>query len=196
VGIRRWGAVTVVGLALMLGSCTEEENGPVVVPQETTGDRTGEPTTKPTKKGPPPTTDDGPPPVPRVAETIATDLTSPWDVTFLPDGDALVSERDTGLVKRIDATGNVEVVGEIPAAEPSSEGGLLGIAVHPDYASEPYLYAYYSTSADNRVVRLRYPAGGGSFGPEELLVDGIPSSAYHNGGRIAFGPDGMRPPLW
>ena len=144
-------------------------------------------TGEPSDAAPQPTADA---PVPRVIETITTGLTSPWDIAFLPDGQALVSERDTGLVKRIDEAGEVEVVGEIPAAEPSSEGGLLGLAVHPDYPRQPYIYAYYSTDTDNRVVRLRYLPGG-SFGPEEVLVDGIPSSEIHNGGRIAFGPDGM-----
>jgi glucose/arabinose dehydrogenase len=175
VGVRQLGAVAAVALGLALGSCADDENGAVVVPQET---------------GSPPSTDDRHPPVPQVAGTIATDLTSPWDVAFLPDGDALVSERDTGLVKRIDESGDVEVVGEIPASEPSSEGGLLGLAVHPEYPRQPYLYAYYSTTTDNRIVRLPYPPGG-SLGPERVLIDGIPSSEIHNGGRIAFGPDGM-----
>ncbi len=157
-----------------------------MVSQEPSSEPSGEPGEKPSSA---PSTDSAPP-VPRVADTIATGLTSPWDVTFLPDGAALVSERDTGLVKRIEASGDPEVVGEIPASEPSSEGGLLGLAVHPEYPEQPYLYAYYSTATDNRVVRLEY-APGGSFGPEQLLIDGIPSSQIHNGGRIAFGPDGM-----
>jgi len=187
--VRAPGAAVLLGLALLIGSCTDEgDDGPVVVPQQTT--EPSSPATSRTPKTTQPPTPNDEPAVPRVADTIATDLTSPWDVVFLPDGDALVSERDTGVVKRIAADGGVETVGEIPAAEPSLEGGLLGLAVHPDYPDQPWLYAYYSTTSDNRVVRLRYPPGG-SFGPEEVVIDGIPSSEIHNGGRIAFGPDGM-----
>jgi len=187
---RPQGAAILLGLALLLGSCADEggDDGPVVVPQQTTEPPSPTSSRTPTTTQPPKSNDE--PAVPRVADTIATNLTSPWDVVFLPDGDALVSERDTGAVKRIAADGGVETVGEIPAAEPSSEGGLLGLAVHPDYPDEPWLYAYYSTTSDNRVVRLRYPPGG-AFGLEQLVIDGIPSSDYHNGGRIAFGPDGL-----
>jgi len=171
-----------------LGCSTEDDSGGVVVTTQTSSPETSE--TSETEPAPDTPTEPAGPPVPRVAGTVATGLTSPWDIAFLPDGDALVSERDTGLVKRITGPGKVRVVGEIPAAEPSSEGGLLGLAVHPEYPRQPYLYAYYSTTTDNRVVRLRYPPGG-SFGPERVLVDGIPSSDFHNGGRLAFGPDGM-----
>jgi len=191
VGSLRTGPLTAAAVALVLaalGCSTEDDSGGVVVTTQTSSPETSE--TSETEPAPDTPTEPAGPPVPRVAGTVATGLTSPWDIAFLPDGDALVSERDTGLVKRITGPGKVRVVGEIPAAEPSSEGGLLGLAVHPEYPRQPYLYAYYSTTTDNRVVRLRYPPGG-SFGPERVLVDGIPSSDFHNGGRLAFGPDGM-----
>ncbi|MDQ3164556.1 MAG: PQQ-dependent sugar dehydrogenase [Actinomycetota bacterium] len=191
---RRRTVLACAALAVALGGCASDDEpnlGGVVVSQPDTttptSDRSSEPPSEPPSDPP---ADLAPPPSPRVAGTVATGLTSPWDVVFLPDGDALLSERDTGLVKRITESGDVDTVGEISASEPSSEGGLLGLAVHPDYPEQPYLYAYYSTDTDNRVVRLRY-APGESFGPEELLIDGIPSSEIHNGGRIAFGPDGM-----
>ncbi len=174
-------AVT-IGLCLLLGACSggSPGTGPVVVSRSTPTASASSPTRSPSPN----------PAVPSVAGTVATGLSVPWDLAFLPGGDALVSERDTGLVKRIDGAGRVRVVGRIPETVPSSEGGLLGLAVHPDYPRRPWLYAYYSTAADNRVVRLRYPPGG-PFGPEQVVLDGIPSSQIHNGGRIAFGPDGM-----
>ncbi|HYJ69951.1 MAG TPA: PQQ-dependent sugar dehydrogenase [Nocardioidaceae bacterium] len=127
-------------------------------------------------------------PEPRVAGTIATGFTSPWDIAFLPDGDALVSERDTGLIKRVTPDGEVTTVGELPEVAPSSEGGLLGLTVHPDFETEPYVYAYLSTDSDNRLVRMRWD--GERLGDPEVLLDDNPVGEIHDGGRLAFGPDG------
>ncbi len=135
--------------------------------------------------------DEGPPPVPRVAGTITTGLTSPWGLDFLPDGDALVTERDPALIKLVTPEGRVTTVGEVPGvdSELSSEGGLLGLALHPDFEAQPWVYVYFTTSEDNRVARMRYQDG--ELGPVQVVLDGIPVGDYHNGGRIAFGPDGM-----
>ncbi len=133
----------------------------------------------------------GPPPVPRVAGTIATGLTSPWGLDFLPDGDALVAERDPALIQRVTSGGQFFTVGKVPGVDSvsSEEGGLLGLALHPDFEQQPYVYVYFTTAEDNRVARMRYEKG--QLGPLEVVLDGIPAGDYHNGGRIAFGPDGM-----
>lgn len=115
---------------------------------------------------------------------IAKGLQAPWGLAFLPDGRALVSERDSGRLVTIDKSGTVKEVQQLPA-EGSGEGGLLGIALSPNYATDGFVYAYYSTAQDNRVVRFRLGQQ-----PEPILT-GIPVSSIHNGGRIAFGPDGM-----
>lgn len=115
---------------------------------------------------------------------IAKGLQAPWGLAFLPDGRALVSERDSGRLVTIDKSGTVKEVQQLPA-EGSGEGGLLGIALSPNYATDGLVYAYYSTAQDNRVVRFRLGQQ-----PEPILT-GIPVSSIHNGGRIAFGPDGM-----
>jgi glucose/arabinose dehydrogenase len=128
-------------------------------------------------------------PVPRVADTIVTGLTSPWGIAFMPDGSAFVSERDTGLIKCVTPDGHVTTVGELTDVAPTSEGGLLGIAVHPDFESEPYLYAYLSTDSDNRLVRMRWD--GQHLGDPEVLLENNPVGEIHDGGRLAFGPDGM-----
>jgi glucose/arabinose dehydrogenase len=79
--------------------------------------------------------------------------------------------------------------------EPSGEGGLLGVAVSPSFGRDRLVYLYVSTATDNRIVRFRYPVGGiGRTGMElDAVLTGIPRAAIHNGGRLAFGPDGM---LW
>jgi glucose/arabinose dehydrogenase len=115
---------------------------------------------------------------------IATNLEVPWGIAFLPNGDALFTERDSGRLLRMDASGNIEEVQTLPTRG-FGEGGSLGLAVSPDYEDDGYVYAYYTTEADNRVVRFR-------LGEEpEPILTGIPFNSYHDGGRIAFGPDGM-----
>lgn len=123
-------------------------------------------------------------PVEVETSVVATDLEVPWGLAFLPSGDALVTERDSGRLLSVDASGNVEEVQRLPA-NGIGEGGLLGIALSPDYEQDGLVYAYYSTAGDNRVVRFRLGER-----PEPILT-GIPVNSYHNGGRIAFGPDGM-----
>ena len=132
---------------------------------------------------------------PTVVATLATGLRSPWGLAFLPGGEALVSERDTARILRVGPGGEVREVGRVPGVRPGGEGGLLGIAVAPTFAQDRYIYAYFTGSADNRLVRMRLDQpggdGDGSLGEPEVLLAGIAKAFIHNGGRIAFGPDGM-----
>ncbi|MFC5754266.1 PQQ-dependent sugar dehydrogenase [Actinomadura rugatobispora] len=119
---------------------------------------------------------------------LATGLEVPWAVTFLPGGDALVTERDRGDLLRVTPGGKVTEVGKVPGVEAEGEGGLLGVAVSPSFDRDWYVYLYFTAAGDNRVVRYRYDDRLGSPQP---IVTGIPKGSNHNGGRIAFGPDGM-----
>ncbi len=164
------------------------EPAPRPTPPPTTATRTTTP--EPTVAGTP-TETPRTGPVPRrltVADTVATRLEAPWGLAFLPDGSALVSQRDEGTIVRIDG-GRVTEVGEVPGVRPGGEGGLLGLAVSPDFEEDRYVYAYFTAEDDNRIVRMTY--GGGRLGEPDVVLDGIEKSAIHNGGRIAFGPDGM-----
>ena len=118
-------------------------------------------------------------------QVLATGLETPWGLAFLPNGDALVSERDRERIVRIPAAGGqpVEVM-ELPETNPGGEGGLLGLAVSPTYAQDGLVYAYLTADDDNRIVRFRLG------GPVEPVLTGIPKARVHNGGRLAFGPDG------
>jgi glucose/arabinose dehydrogenase len=115
---------------------------------------------------------------------IATNLEVPWGIAFLPNGDALFTERDSGRLLRMDASGNIREIQTLPTRG-FGEGGSLGLAISPDYERDGYVYAYYTTDQDNRVVRFKLGEN-----PEPILT-GIPFNSYHDGGRIAFGPDGM-----
>ena len=123
---------------------------------------------------------------PAVTE-VARDLDVPWDISFLPDGDALVTLRDRGTIVRI-ADGRVSEVGTVPGVAADGEGGLLGLAVSPDFAQDETIFVYTTTDEDNRVVRMTL--GDNGLGPPEPVLTGIPNAGVHNGGRIAFGPDG------
>jgi glucose/arabinose dehydrogenase len=84
------------------------------------------------------------------------------------------------------AGGRAQEVYRVPGVDPAGEGGLLGLAVSPNYAGDQYVYAYFTAESDNRIVRFRLSGGG-----PEVVFDGIDKAGIHNGGRIAFGPDGM-----
>jgi len=121
---------------------------------------------------------------------LASGLAVPWGVAFLPDGSALVSERDTHQIVRVDKQGHVTLVGTVPGvASDAGEGGLLGLALSPDFARDAFLYAYLTSRTDNRVVRMTYRAG--ALGAPRVVFAGIPKAPIHDGGRIAFGPDGL-----
>lgn len=120
-------------------------------------------------------------------EEISRDIDVPWGLAFLPSGEALVAERDTGRIVQVPAGGGrARQVYRVPGVDAGGEGGLLGLAVSPNYARDQYVYAYFTSSTDNRIVRFRL-----SGGRPEVIFDGIDKAGIHNGGRIAFGPDGM-----
>lgn len=130
-----------------------------------------------------------------VVRTVTTGLKSPWGLAPLPGGDLLVSSRDEATVTRVDEkTGKKTELGEVPGVAPAGEGGLLGIALSPDYASDRMVYAYFTSASDNRIVRMRYDEkrpSGEQLGAPDTVFRGIPKGVVHNGGRIAFGPDKM-----
>ncbi|MEV0985773.1 PQQ-dependent sugar dehydrogenase [Streptomyces sp. NPDC049949] len=130
-----------------------------------------------------------------VSGEVAKGLESPWGVAPLPGGDLLVASRDKGTISRVAAaTGTVTQIGEVPGVAPGGEGGLLGLALSPSYASDRMVYAYFTTESDNRIARMRYDEQrdpGQQLGAPDTVFRGIPKGLIHNGGRIAFGPDKM-----
>ena len=139
-------------------------------------------------------------------EAWVTGLEAPWSLVFLPDGRALVSERPGRI--RLIQNGHLEkspyAVFETTRGASGAgdfflnlfargEGGLMGLAVHPKFPTEPYIYAMYTwrgaRGVRNRIVRLVDRGTHGVF--DKIVLGGVPGALFHNGGRIAFGPDGM-----
>ncbi|MEZ0578715.1 sorbosone dehydrogenase family protein [Nocardioides sp. MH1] len=130
---------------------------------------------------------------PQVVATVASGLAVPWGLDFLPDGRAVVTERDSARVLLIeppagDGEGTVSEVGRVPETAAEGEAGLLGVAVSPDFDADHLLYFYVCTDDDNQVVRATLD--GNRLGPTEPVLTGIPNGYVHDGGRLAFGPDG------
>lgn len=123
---------------------------------------------------------------------IVENLTIPWDVAFLPNGEMLITEREGKLIHHNPKTGENRTI-PISTVLHAGEGGLLGIEIHPEFESNSLLYLYLTSSLGgdsiNSVVSYKYTDG--SIGDRAVIIDNIPGALFHNGGRIAFGPDGM-----
>ena len=159
------------------------------------------PSTPPGTPSPSPTATPSPAPVPPPVlmpsggvEVVAEGLQAPWSILRLPGGGVLVSERDTTNIVEVQGDGSLRVAATVPGVVPGGEGGLMGLAFLAGNGERPaYVYAYFTAASDNRIVRMPLTGAPGSLGlgaPEDVLT-GIPRAGNHNGGRIAFGPDGF-----
>lgn len=127
-------------------------------------------------------------------EIVARGLEVPWALAFLPNGDILVTERP-GRVRLVrDGQLAEQPVAQIEVAA-AGEGGLLGLALHPNFAATRSFYVYYTADAPNgavnRVERWVLSQDGRSAMADRVILEGIPAAAVHDGGRLRFGPDGM-----
>ena len=122
-------------------------------------------------------------------ETVAENLKIPWSIAWTPDGTIFFTERD-GHLKTIKDGMVSEPIFSVDVG--GVEGGLLGIALDPNYSENHYIYLYYTyndfLSTKNKVVR--YVESNLTLSEDKILIDEIPGGPYHDGGRIKFGPDG------
>ncbi|GAA2241443.1 PQQ-dependent sugar dehydrogenase [Herbiconiux moechotypicola] len=192
---RRAGALTgVLVMAGMLTACAEEPapTASVAPSASVTPPATSTPTPSPTPTASAEPVEDLGALVPSGdPQPLASGLAAPWSIAVLADGSVLVSERDTARIVEI-VDGQVVPVTAVPGVAAAGEGGLMGLAALED-ASGSWLYAMHTAADDNRVVRmpLAGTAGAHTLGAPEEVLTGLPRAANHNGGRIAFGPDGM-----
>ncbi|MFE7133001.1 PQQ-dependent sugar dehydrogenase [Streptomyces sp. NPDC057638] len=195
-------AVLAAVLALFATGCSSDGGGSgdewALKPTPSSGDASPGASASGGAADPPPTATPVTPPDKgsvTVVSTLTEGLRSPWGAVALPNGDLLVSSRDDGTITRVGGPGGTRTeVGSVPGVAHGGEGGLLGLALSPGFATDRQLFAYLTTESDNRIVMMRFderkPAGK-QLGAPDTVVRDIPKGSTHNGGRIAFGPDGM-----
>ena len=125
--------------------------------------------------------------------TLAIGLDTPWDLQIDSAGVIWATER-RGVISRIDtSTGEVTRVRTIEEVVEVSESGLLGMALHPNFSAEPFVYVVHSYNEGpgirNRLIWMHWD--GVALGAAETLLNNLPGANNHNGSRLAFGPDGM-----
>ncbi len=139
-------------------------------------------TERPARGDAPARSEDGP-----RLETVARGLEVPWEIAFLPDGRALVTERP-GRVRLLSAGGRLErrpvASIDVPA---EGEGGLMGVAVDPDFRANRFVYLFRTADGENVITRHRFDRG--RLTDERAILDGIEAAMFHDGGRLRFGPD-------
>lgn len=122
---------------------------------------------------------------------VTENLDIPWEIEFLPNGNLIITERPGNLVV-LNAEGFLLNRLKVPDVYHYGEGGFLGLALHPDFVSNKWIYFYLTTKKNQPVNQIvRYSFDGDKFTDKKIILDEIPGSIYHNGGRIAFGPDGL-----
>jgi glucose/arabinose dehydrogenase len=180
-------AGAVLAAALLAGCGTDgyEPSGPFRPLPEGAPPEVGPPSSSPPAPSP------GDPAEPGSGEqagdpnVVAAGLSVPTGLVILPDGSAIVGERDTGRLLQVfpDHSPARELM-TVPGIDPAGDGGLLGLALSPTHLEDGLIYAYVSTATDNRVVR--FPIGG----TPNPVFTGIPRGEVHNGGGLIFTPDG------
>ncbi|MEU6733292.1 PQQ-dependent sugar dehydrogenase [Streptomyces physcomitrii] len=127
---------------------------------------------------------------PTEVSTLSTGWSIPWGVSWLPDASAaLVTERDSFGLFSVTPDGTRTELGTVPESETTGgEGGLMGVAADPEWETNHRVYVMHTSSEGNRIARMTWD--GSSLGEYTVLLDGIAKNRYHNGGRLAFGPDG------
>lgn len=165
---------------MIVAAATTEPAPPATEPAATqaASPETASPTEAPTAPAEPPP----------AVEVIAEGLSLPWELVFLPDGGMLLTERPGVLTLLGSPEGKLTVEG----VHHQGEGGLLGMALHPEFAANNYLYLYFTTIQNDQVINRveRYVYRDHTLSDKLLIIDNLPGARYHDGGRIAFGPDG------
>lgn len=185
-------------LTIFVSACTAAIQTPVEVPPQlepstpvpTTpvSEAPEEPTKLPTQAEAPPTQLPTSTPADFTVEVVAEGLDIPWEVAFLPDGDMLVTERSGSLIRIGQDRKSIDVEGVYHIGE----GGLLGLALHPDFENNATLYLYLTSQVDGAITNRveSYMLIDDRLENRTVILDGIPGAANHDGGRIEFGPDG------
>jgi glucose/arabinose dehydrogenase len=159
---------------------------PTVVPSSTV-----QPVASPTSTAQPATTPAGD--VKLDVQVFVRNLDTPWAIDFAPDGRIFITERPGRI--RIVKDGQLQAEPWMTLGVEVGEGGLLGLALDPQFAQNRYVYVAYTLRTNdnryvNRLVRLRDDPASGKGVMDKVLLDNVAAAANHDGGRVKFGPDG------
>jgi len=124
-------------------------------------------------------------------ETVIGNLQVPWSIVWAPDGRMIFTERP-GRV-RIYENGKLrpQPLFTVPDVEPRGESGLMSVALHPQFASNHWLYLSYAYNAGGQQVRVvRYRETPNGLTDRKVIIENIPAAQFHAGCRLRFGPDG------
>jgi glucose/arabinose dehydrogenase len=124
-------------------------------------------------------------------ETVVSGLEVPWSIVWAPDGRMIFTERP-GRV-RVFENGKLrpQPLFVVPDVEPGGESGLMSIALHPQFATNHWLYLSYAYKGEGQRVRVvRYREGDAGLTDRKLIIENIPAAQFHAGCRLRFGPDG------
>lgn len=173
--------VLIAASALLLAGC-----GTSAVPEPPASQSTVTATPAPTSTPLPTPTPTEITDPPATLGTIASGLDVPWSIAFLGKS-AIVSERESGRILELVPGAEPRELATVAGIAARGEGGLLGIAIDDDW-----LYLYATAAGENTVQRVLLVGEPGtlSAGDFQPVISGIPAGTNHNGGRIAFGPDG------
>ncbi len=123
---------------------------------------------------------------------VAQNLQIPWEIAFVKNDTILVTERVGKLIQINIETGETKLIQEFEEVREAGEGGLLGLALHPDFINNQKIYVYYTYQIKeglrNRVESFKFIND--SLSDRQVIIEGIRGANNHDGGRIAFGPDG------
>ncbi len=123
-------------------------------------------------------------PVELKTKVLVSNLQLPWELVYGPDNLIWFTEK-SGKISRLNpATGDVQLLHSIAEVREQGEGGLLGMALHPDFNANPYVYVFYGYGNPyrNKVVRFSY--NNNSLSNPQVLLDNIPAGSIHNGSRL------------
>ena len=124
-------------------------------------------------------------------ETVVSGLEVPWSIVWAPDGRMIFTERP-GRV-RVFENGKLrpQPLFVVPDVEPGGESGLMSVALHPQFATNHWLYLSYAYKGEGQRVRVvRYREGAGTLTDRKVIIENIPAAQFHAGCRLRFGPDG------
>ena len=123
--------------------------------------------------------------------TVSTGLSHVWEMVYGPDQQLWITER-SGKISRVNLqTGAVTLLLNIPDVVSDGEGGLLGMAINPQFNVNPWVYVVYNYNSGSvyREKVVRYTYSGGSLNSPLIILDLIPAASIHNGSRLLVTSD-------